>query len=447
MNSSKTSNLEVKCTRVFLSKVREIVEWACHTHKIYKKNRREYRWLAREWDAARSLKIDAKGSRVLIVPSDPWSVVGSRGDQAMITAIVQHVHESDASIPVDIISAFHKTDDVIREMGINPVVGWIEPFAKWIAKNAANYVQVYILGADVTDGIYDFRTSMKLLMFYDVFTHLGIETRYMGCSWSEAPHYMMKRVLRKFEKRLPLPVRDSVSLARLERYTSHRPLLPVADVAFMMKPKETARTENIIEWCKSETANKRRVIALNVHSMFNDVDTKRSDWKENFLRAIAAIMKRYPEVSILFIAHDNRPGLSDLEYLTSLYTAMPVELLSRCRLVEEVLNADEIKAIMSYVDGLVAGRMHISIAALGNGVPVFALVYQGKFEGLWAHFELPTDTIIKPKVFLDDPQKAEAKLLSFVSEIDSLRRQIKTHLPRVLEKAALNFTSVLPSAV
>ena len=37
-------------------------------------------------------KLRKADNRFLIVPCDPWSVDGSRGDQAMISSILAHIH-------------------------------------------------------------------------------------------------------------------------------------------------------------------------------------------------------------------------------------------------------------------------------------------------------------------------------------------------------------------
>lgn len=101
------------------------------------------------------------GGKALIVPCDPWGVVGSRGDQAMILACLQHVRAAHPDRVVDVLTDSHDTDAPCRELGLNPVVAWREPLDVWFTAHAGDYAEVYIPGADVTDGVYGWPTACK----------------------------------------------------------------------------------------------------------------------------------------------------------------------------------------------------------------------------------------------------------------------------------------------
>lgn len=376
------------------------------------------------------------GARALIIPCDPWGVIGSRGDQAMILACLQHVRAAHPDRVVDVLTDSHDTDAPCRELGLNPVVAWREPLDVWFAAHAGDYAEVYIPGADVTDGVYGWPTACKLLAFYDCFAARGVPVHYLGFSWSETPHRMMKCVLARLAKALPLPVRDPVSLARLSRFTAHRPLVPVADAAFCLQPRETDRVRRHRAWIEAQHAAGCRVIALNVHPMFNDAETKSADWERAVRDTLAAVGARHPDVRWLFLPHDDRPNVSDLVLLKRLFGQFGA---GRAYLVDEVMRADEIKSLVGACDGLVAGRMHLSIAALGQGVPVLGLAYQGKFEGLWRHFGLTEETLLAPKAFVADPPFAQTRLAEFLDRFPVLAERIRAELPQVLDKAERNF--------
>lgn len=376
--------------------------------------------------------------KALIIPCDPWGVIGSRGDQAMILACLQHVRAAHPDRVVDVLTDSHDTDAPCRELGLNPVVAWREPLDVWFAAHAGDYAEVYIPGADVTDGVYGWPTACKLLAFYDCFAARGVPVHYLGFSWSETPHRMMKRVLARLTKDLPLPVRDPVSLARLSRFTAHRPLVPVADAAFCLQPRETDRVRRHRAWIEAQHAAGCRVIALNVHPMFNDAETKSADWERAVLDTLAAVGARHPDVRWLFLPHDDRPNVSDLVLLKRLFGPFGA---ARAYLVDEVMRADEIKSLVGVCDGLVAGRMHLSIAALGQGVPVLGLAYQGKFEGLWRHFGLTEETLLAPKAFLKAPDMAVQSMTEFLADLPTLAERIRLALPAVLRLGERNFTA------
>lgn len=392
---------------------------------------RTYIKLALAWrKVAWSRNITQKGERGLIVPCDPWGVVGSRGDQAMILAVKQHCGD----LEIDILTDSSETDDACLEIGLNPLAEWSMPFDEWMKNNVGQYKEVYILGADVTDGVYGWSTAMKLLMFYDCFSRLGVKTHYLGFSWSKTPCPWMHLVFPFLKRGLPLPVRDPVSYARVARFTRHRPLVQVADVAFQLKPNLTPRAQKWIEWCREQKLNGRKVVAINVHQMFNDVETKSADWERAFARCLEDAAQKHADIKYLLIPHDNRPRISDLEILKRINSLLP-----DASLIDVVMNADEIKAVLGVCDALIAGRMHISIAALGQGVPVLGLVYQGKFEGLWRLFDLPSNTLITPKEFLTDFKQVVLRLDSFVKRIEELSVQIARRLYYVMTLSVLNF--------
>ena len=370
------------------------------------------------------------GERILIVPCDPWGVVGSRGDQAMILAVKQHCKGAE----IDILTDSHGTDADCREIGLNPLAEWNASFDRWMKDNAGKYKEVYILGADVTDGVYGWPTAMKLLMFYDCFSRLGIKTHYLGFSWSRTPSPWMHLVFPLLKRGLTLPVRDPVSYRRLERFTRHRPLAQVADAAFLLYPNPTPRARKWIDWCREMRKGGRTVVAVNVHQMFNDAETKSAEWEAAFSQCLKTVAEKNGDIIYLLVPHDNRPRVSDLEILKRINKLLPDSTL-----IDVVMNADEIKAVLGECDALIAGRMHISIAALGQGVPVLGLVYQGKFEGLWEHFGLPDDTLIEPGAFLGNVNKAVSSVDNFLCHLHEMQIIVRNRLAQVEKLAAQNF--------
>ena len=373
---------------------------------------------------------DGHEEKILIIPCDPWSVVGSRGDQAMILAVKQHCGDAE----IDILTDSHDVDGDCHDIGLNPIAEWNEPFEKWMKVKACRYEKVYILGADVTDGVYAWPVAMKLLMFYDCFSRIGKEVHYLGFSWSETPSPWMHLVFPLLKRQLPLPIRDPISYKRVERFTRHRPLIQVADAAFKLKTNLTQHAQYWIDWCRKKREEEQKVIAVNIHQMFNEEETKSEDWVISFSKCLNEVVKSQRNITYLLIPHDNRPRVSDLEILKKLQLLLP-----NSTLIESVMNADEIKAILGECDALIAGRMHISIAALGMGVPVLGLVYQGKFEGLWTLFKLSNDTLLTPKIFLDNHTKAIVVVNAFIDNMKTLKEQINKSLPSVLELSNHNY--------
>jgi polysaccharide pyruvyl transferase WcaK-like protein len=81
--------------------------------------------------------------------------------------------------------------------------------------------------------------------------------------------------------------------------------------------------------------------------------------------------------------------------------------------------------------------MHLSIAALGCGVPAMCCEYQDKVEGMLTHFGLG-HLVIRPDE-LGDLQLLADRILASVGDRVLLKRQIEAALPRTLELARNNF--------
>ena len=111
--------------------------------------------------------------------------------------------------------------------------------------------------------------------------------------------------------------------------------------------------------------------------------------------ALLAVARRH-RVSWLLLPHDFRGERGDNAALAPLAQRVGATLGERVLHAGEPLSAAQLKAMAGVTDGIVTGRMHLAIAALGRGVPVAALTYQDKFQGLWTHFDLPLDLLLAP---------------------------------------------------
>jgi colanic acid/amylovoran biosynthesis protein len=100
-------------------------------------------------------------------------------------------------------------------------------------------------------------------------------------------------------------------------------------------------------------------------------------------------------------------------------------------------SAAELKQLAAKLDGVVTGRMHLAIAALGSGVPVATFAYQDKFEGLLMLFGLPQTTLGTLSQLLDVHRLAHF-IESFLHELPELGVLVHSALPEVMQKAESN---------
>ncbi|MGY3461129.1 polysaccharide pyruvyl transferase WcaK-like protein [Bradyrhizobium sp. LM3.4] len=146
--------------------------------------------------------------------------------------------------------------------------------------------------------------------------------------------------------------------------------------------------------------------------------------------------------SWLLLAHDYRPEIADDNCLRPLADRLRDRLGEHVHHVDQVLSASEIKAVVGLVDGVVTGRMHLAIAALGQGTPVAAITYQDKFQGLFAHFGVSESLLLSPEQLLTG-DNLEKFLLRFLDAYKTTGAQVRRMLPAVMELSRANVAPLL----
>ncbi|QCM12384.1 hypothetical protein CFBP6625_18275 [Agrobacterium tumefaciens] len=378
-------------------------------------------------------------SRLLIVACDPFSVFGSIGDDAMITATIQHAYARNPNVEIDVLVEGDGAVDVVRQRGLNPInifgeADFIGALCNQFA--ARQYDFVVVVGADVMDGYYHPLVTAKLLASADLAAAAGIKNVILGFSFNEAPHAILSMFYSALHPGVSINVRDPVSLDRLKSFAETKAAL-VADSAFSLVASEP--DEDTSAWIARKRAEGYRVMGFNLHPMlFKNAD--RSQIETIIRRGAEALRFVAGErpVCWLLIPHDYREGFGDQFCLQGVAGLVPASLADRVRYLHGQWSAPVLKGIAGRLDGIVSGRMHLAIAGLGKGVPVICIAYQGKFEGLYQHFGLSSSDLLSPSAFYTDDGIRNA-LMEFVDNVDALQEQVKQKLPDVLALSKNNF--------
>ncbi|WP_309579333.1 polysaccharide pyruvyl transferase family protein [Rhizobium rhizogenes] len=377
--------------------------------------------------------------RLLIVACDPLTVLGSVGDDAMITATLQQARSSNPQVEVDILVEGSECIGPVLERGFSPVdIFGRADFIRALTQqfSARNYDCVVVVGADVMDGYYQPLMSAKLLASADLAAAAGIRSVILGFSFNDKPHPALAMFYRSLHPAVSLNVRDAVSLGRLKSFAKTNAAL-VADSAFSLVPSEP--DENTSSWIARKRAEGYRVMGFNLHPMlFKNADHLQI---ETIVRRGAEALQSVADdrlVCWLLIPHDYREGFGDQACLRTIASLMPAALGDRVRYLDGEWPAPFLKGVAGQLDGLVSGRMHLAIAALGKGVPVICIAYQGKFEGLYQHFDLPVEDLLSPAAFYTEDGIKRA-LIDFVDRVDDVREKVKRKLPDVLALSQKNF--------
>lgn len=401
-----------------------------------------------QWKKIHPSKIDIKNDNLLIVPCDPWAIGGSRGDEAMLIAIIQWYRKKYPKSHIFIISASKEGCDYINNLPYSEITALYE----WCGTNPIDRIyktainidinSVILLGADCMDGFYSPFVSLTLIALHELFSLTGnIKSRLMGFSFNNSPYRPICKAFDSLSSDVCINLRDPISLQRFKKQIRINAGL-VADVAFLLTPDyDFDGYKRLQEWTTlRHQAQGQYVIGFNFHPMlrkYGDVNGIRKDALA-MAEILAEILRRNKNIHFVIIPHDNRNKLTDNIMLGTISNE-----LSRMGLSERfyydplVYRASQIKALCGLIDGLVSSRMHLAIAALGQGKSVMAATYQGKFEGLFRHFDLPEDYLLPPDDFIS-PHMVEC-FFNYINHLPQLTMQVKNKLNHVIELSNKNF--------
>lgn len=396
---------------------------------------------ARRLDAMRP-RAPAPLQNALIVASDPGAVVGSRGDDAMFSAVIQAIRQRNPQCAIGVVCVSAPLPEFLSAMGVTAEPVWAGHGYASFLPLLERYDTLIMIGADVMDGHYSSPNALRQWAFSDLAARRGIRAFVLGCSFSQAIAPEVVRALRHVSPRLEVFARERKSKERFDALSAH-PATLVADSAFLLPPSATGPDHAAtFAWAESQRAQGRFVCALNVHPMiFSNNDMTRVKALNQALADILLRLAQRHRVSILLTPHDFREGgLGDDAALAPLYALLKPVWQEHLLYPATPARASEIKAMVAAADMLITGRMHLGVGALSMGVPMWGLSPQDKFIGLFEHFGLP-DLRITPDQ-AQDVVRLEAFIEDAFSRREAVRDQVRAALPEVKKLAALNFTSL-----
>lgn len=371
---------------------------------------------------------------LLIFPSDPDTVIGSKGDEAMLFAYLSRVNGLSSDTDIVILCRSDEAVQAIRRLGFKTksvwATGWaVEGFAEILNEVAPD--RVLIMGADIMDGYYHPTVSAERYAFADLSTRVGIPTTILGFSFASRPVPQLADIIKQVDKNVKFGLRDPASLERWRTFCE-TPASLVADVAFLLDAADEREADKDVDaWIARERALGRTVLGLNIHQLI--LGSERRDYLlDQLARSVRDAIEH--GISWLLIPHDVREPNSDLACLRDLKDRLPGD---NCLVVDRELSAAQLKRLSGLLDGIVTGRMHLAIAGLGMGTPVAAFGYLDKFEGLFEHFGVDSKYSGNLKS-LADKGEILTFILDFRRDLSSIRMRVRERLPAVTSLAIKN---------
>lgn len=405
--------------------------------------------LKREWKQivgklpGESTRLQAERD-VLLIPPEPMSLIGSKGDEAMLVSVISTLSRSGRQVDVAVGSHWKALPAVLLSAGAHsqlPIWDYKITLST-VLHHLANYKEVILVGADVMDGYYSASKSYRFLMIADIASKMGLRSSITGFSFNENPAPSMGKLpFDAFSRDTRLCLRDPVSLGRFTTLSRGLGSL-TGDVAFLLSPdNDSSRLSAVRSWADNRRQASEFILGFNIHPALLPGDPQSMD---RLIQASIAALQQLIKVnntSVLLVSHDARATSSDSHSLKPIFQALSSEFPESVYFIEADHSAAELKAVAGLADAIFTGRMHLSIAALGMGVPVGWATYQGKFEGLAQHFSLPEWLLLDPLAVSSHPGALIEALQRMIVEQPILKKLVTERLPTIKKLALSNLVN------
>ncbi|MEU1971723.1 polysaccharide pyruvyl transferase family protein [Microbacterium sp. NPDC019599] len=333
-------------------------------------------WSARRFRRALVAAAPVPGAshHVLIAPPG----AGNIGDQAMVEAFV-----AAADRPVIVVT--RNPDDFVLPEDLSGNVRLAALPNLLYGDGAGHYADVRelgallngaatvsIVGADIMDGVYVLRPSLRRASLAEAAASRGFDTTVVGFSWNgAAPRPAWAALRRAGASGVRLMLRDPASAARV-RDAGIEGVVETADIVF---------TDDRILRPSSPLRDLPRPYALvNASGLI----ARKVDQVPEY--AAVADWLRARGLHVVLLPHVVRSSADDLAACRAVFEATGPQGVT---LVEETLAPSVIRALAADASLAITGRMHLAVMSLSRGTPAITLASQGKVEGLMRLFEWP----------------------------------------------------------
>lgn len=403
---------------------------------ITARNRFEVSWPLRRLRGSAIAGVPDTPTRFAIVPADMGNAIGSMGDLAMLTGLLQSLRTRNPDATFTIIGTRNHNLAV-------PGVGDVPVMAAWVGRAGSiafdsvirqNHA-LFVMGADILDGKYGAALVARIVDYCNHSVLLGIPATTLGFSFNSHPRSSAVHALSRLHPRVTVNVRDQLSLDRFQQATGISATL-CADSAFLMPPA-TAPEPEAEAWISSmrETGRSPVGVNLNVHALQPALSKLGMDALIAHLAQQLRIAGETNKLAFMLIPHDLKPQSGDAAMLQALEKQLRHNAFPHVRYTL-INRPDAIKRVTGLLDLVFTGRMHLAIASLGSGTPTLSITYQDKFEGLYQHFGLPIEHTITPMQCLSDA--LSIRIGHAHTQRHDLRKRICTSLPQVMTLASRN---------
>jgi len=263
------------------------------------------------------------------------------------------------------------------------------------------------------------------------------------CAQTVGPFRWLKPLIKRiFSQAKLITIRDTLSLNLLAKLNMPT-IIPVhtADLAFMLQSAPKNRIDSIlaIEGIPPHTRPRLGVSisALLTNKINRHLGADNQKTMKVFANALDQVVEKLG-IEMLLISHVYGPRSSADDRLVAYRLS---ELMQHKPLtLNDEYRPEEIKGVIASCDAFVGCRMHANIAALDSGIPVLAIGYSHKTQGIFNDLGLSEWVLDVNNL---ETEQLSAAIMKLFSEDSAYRRQLAISLPAMKKRSRQNIDAVL----
>ncbi|MCB0403934.1 MAG: polysaccharide pyruvyl transferase family protein [Bdellovibrionales bacterium] len=317
-------------------------------------------------------------TRTLIIP--PTGSTGGLGDQSLLEGCI---HLLDGQCDVLFVGYVSIVDEKLlptcKTLRLNSK---FFPFLEFV-RIASRYKQLAVVGADVMFGQYSPENVLKMLQLLRFAERLGLDTRIVSFSWLTCENTAIIQAFKKL-KCTHFFLRDSMSREAFQSTFSAKRTHLVSDVAFCMPERKSEAIDGKFSvWLGAAKADGHIILGINLNGALERCFEQQQI--EALLNSVIDVLGS-ENISVVFIPHDYRKGISDQDLSQRVANNM-AQTVNRY-LFERRLSAYDVRNVLRQVDIAISTRFHFTVSCLCSATPSLFIGqskdsrYDAKVQGL-----------------------------------------------------------------
>lgn len=286
----------------------------------------------------------------------------------------------------------------------------------------------------------DYGPHVTYSHFLPIILGVALKKPVFICAQSIGPFKLTTKFAKYFlNKAYKVTARESITFNYLKELGVDQTKLELlSDMAFLLEPISDQKAKAILK--KEKVAPTKPLLGVSLSALVEDRYNKHHETK--FADDIAATISNVAEtldLDILFVSHVTGPSDDKNDRLVSKRVAKLVKTKNKVFVLKGDYNPDELKGMIRKCSMMFGARMHANIGALSTGVPVVAIRYSHKTDGIMESFNLKSRVIDIDDM---DVKKAEKILLETYKNREKIASGLKTAVEKIKKTSYKNLKIV-----